>query len=287
MTALEFDHADIYADFEVYQTAFRRLVNLVPRRGRVVVWGDSAAGPALLKATEKAFCPVIRYGFEEGNEWIARDVAVDGEGMKFRVFYKGEEFGEFQLAATGRHNVLNAMAALIVAQGRGIKREQIGAALSTFQSVKRRMDVKGEIGGVLVVDDFAHHPTAIRATIEAARQRWPGRKIWAVLEPRSNSMRRRVFQDALPGALALGDHVVLGSVHRAGQLSEEQRLDPETIAEGVRALGRDARVMTGADVIATTLAAEAKSGDLLLVMSNGSFDGLCEKLVGKLKAAYS
>src|SRR5579871_2072342 len=198
MTALEFDHADIYADFEVYQTAFRRLVNLVPRRGRVVVWGDSAAGPALLKATEKAFCPVIRYGFEDGNEWIARDVAVDGEGMKFRVFYKGEEFGEFQLAATGRHNVLNAMAALIVAQGRGIKREQIGAALSTFQSVKRRMDVKGEIGGVLVVDDFAHHPTAIRATIEAARQRWPGRKIWAVLEPRSNSMRRRVFQDALP-----------------------------------------------------------------------------------------
>jgi UDP-N-acetylmuramate: L-alanyl-gamma-D-glutamyl-meso-diaminopimelate ligase len=285
MTALEFDHADIYADFEVYQTAFRRLVNLVPRRGRVVVWGDSAAGPALLKATEKAFCPVIRYGFEDGNEWIARDVAVDGEGMKFRVFYKGEEFGEFHLAATGRHNVLNAMAALIVAQGRGIKREQIGAALSTFQSVKRRMDVKGEIGGVLVVDDFAHHPTAIRATIEAARQRWPGRKIWAVLEPRSNSMRRRVFQDALPGALALGDHVVLGSVHRAGQLSEEQRLDPETIAEGVRSLGKDARVMTGSDVIASTLAGEAKSGDLILVMSNGSFDGLCEKLVGRLKNA--
>jgi len=286
MTALEFDHADIYADFEVYQTAFRRLVNLVPRRGRVVVWGDSAAGPALLKATEKAFCPVIRYGFDEGNEWIAQDVAVDGEGMKFGVRYKGEEFGEFHLAATGRHNVLNAMAAIIVAQGRGINREQIGAALSTFQSVKRRMDVKGEIGGVLVVDDFAHHPTAIRATIEAARQRWPGRKIWAVLEPRSNSMRRRVFQDALPGALALGDHVVLGSVHRAGQLSEEQRLDPETIAEGVRALGRDARVMTGSDVIAETLAREAKSGDLLLIMSNGSFDGLCEKLVGALKKAY-
>jgi UDP-N-acetylmuramate: L-alanyl-gamma-D-glutamyl-meso-diaminopimelate ligase len=146
------------------------------------------------------------------------------------------------------------------------------------------MDVKGEIAGILIVDDFAHHPTAIRATIEAARLRWPDRRIWAVLEPRSNSMRRRVFQDALPEALALGDHVVLGSVHRAGQLSDEQRLDPESIAAAVRALGKDARVLPGANAIAELLTAEAKPGDLLLVMSNGSFDGLHEKLLKKLSA---
>ena len=284
ITSVEFDHADIYRDFDAYQLAFQRLVNLVPRRGRVVVWGDAQAGEALRKATEKAFCPVITYGFDEGNDWIATDVAVEGDGMNFLAHYRGEDFGEFHLAATGRHNVLNAMAALIVAQGRGIRAEAIREALATFQSVKRRMDVKGEVDGILVVDDFAHHPTAIRATIEAARLRWPGRRIWAVLEPRSNSMRRRVFQEALPQALALGDLVLLGSVHRAGQLADDQRLDPESIAASVRALGKTARVLPSADAIADVLVAEAKPGDVLLVMSNGSFDGLHEKLMKKLSA---
>jgi len=284
ITSLEYDHADIYADFDAYQLAFRRLVNLVPRRGRIIVWGDAEAGEALHKATEKAFCPVITYGLHCGNQWIASNVQSDGEGMKFRVQYKDEDFGEFRLVATGHHNVLNALAALVVAQGRGIKREALQQALATFRSVRRRMDVKGEVDGILVVDDFAHHPTAVRATIEAARLRWPGRRLWAILEPRSNSMRRRVFQDALPAALALGDRVLLGSVHRAGQLSEEQRLDPQTVAAAVRALEKDARVLPGADAIAEFLAAEAHPGDLLLVMSNGSFDGLCDKLLAKLAA---
>jgi len=127
----------------------------------------------------------------------------------------------------------------------------------------------------------------VKATIAAARERWPGKRLWAILEPRSNSMRRRVFQDALPPALAQGDKVLLGSVHRAGQLSDDQRLDPEVVAAGVRELGKDARVLPGADAIADVLAAEAKPGDLLLVMSNGSFDGLCEKLLKKLSAAHS
>jgi len=287
ITSLEFDHADIYADFDVYQLAFRRLVNLVPRRGRAIVWGDSEAGEALGNATAKAFCPVIRYGFHPGNDWVAANVQSDGDAMTFQVQYKSEPYADIRLAATGRHNVLNSLAALIVAQGRGIRRDSIQEALSTFRSVKRRMDVKGEVDGVLVVDDFAHHPTAVKATIEAARLRWPGKRLWAVLEPRSNSMRRKVFQDALPQALALGDKVLLGSVHRAGQLADEQRLDPETVAAAVRALGRDARVLLGADAIAELLAAEAKRGDLLLIMSNGSFDGLCEKLLKKLAGRHT
>jgi UDP-N-acetylmuramate: L-alanyl-gamma-D-glutamyl-meso-diaminopimelate ligase len=147
------------------------------------------------------------------------------------------------------------------------------------------MDVKGEVGGVLVVDDFAHHPTAVRATIEAARGRWPGRRLWAILEPRSNSMRRKVFQEALPQALALGDRVILGGVFRAQQLGGENRLDPESVAESVRALGKVARVFPSSEAIAEHLAVEAKAGDLLLIMSNGSFDGLCEKLLKKLGEA--
>jgi UDP-N-acetylmuramate: L-alanyl-gamma-D-glutamyl-meso-diaminopimelate ligase len=284
ITSLEYDHADIYLDFEAYELAFRRLVNLVPRRGRLVIWGDvEESGPALRKAAEKAFCPVETYGFSDANDWIANNVEAVGGGMKFRVAHRGQEFGEFALSASGRHNVLNAMAAMAVAHGRGIDVQVVAKALATFKSVKRRMDVKGEVRGVLVVDDFAHHPTAVRATIEAARARWPGRRLWAILEPRSNSMRRKVFQETLPQSLALADRVVLGGVFRAQQLGDENRMDPEVVAESVRRLGRNAKVFPSADAIADAISMEAETGDLLLVMSNGSFDGLCEKLLVKLK----
>jgi UDP-N-acetylmuramate: L-alanyl-gamma-D-glutamyl-meso-diaminopimelate ligase len=286
ITSLEYDHADIYRDFETYELAFRRLVNLVPRRGRVVIWGDTEqSGPALRRAAEKAFCPVETYGFSIGNDWVANELTVEGSGMRFRVAHNGKPFGEFVLAASGRHNVLNAMAAMVVAHGRGIGTSDLAKALATFQSVKRRMDVKGEVGRILVVDDFAHHPTAVTATVEAARARWPGRRVWAILEPRSNSMRRRVFQESLPRALALADRVVLGGVFRAQQLGDENRLDPESVAESVRALGKDAQVLAGSDAISDHLVREAKPGDLLLIMSNGSFDGLCEKLLKKLKTS--
>ncbi|HZC65157.1 MAG TPA: UDP-N-acetylmuramate:L-alanyl-gamma-D-glutamyl-meso-diaminopimelate ligase [Candidatus Dormibacteraeota bacterium] len=286
LTSLEYDHADIYADFAAYELAFQRLVNLVPRRGRVVIWGDTAdSGPALRRAAAKALCPVETYGFAAENTWVATNVEPLGDGMKFSARRAGANFGEFVLAATGRHNVLNALAAIAVAHGRGISAAQIGQALATFRSVKRRMDVRGEINGVLVVDDFAHHPTAVTATIHAARGRWPGRRLWAILEPRSNSMRRKIFEETLPTALALADRVVLGGVFRAQQLGDENRMKPETVAERVRASGIDARVLGSSREIAEFVSAEAAPGDVVLVMSNGSFDGLCEKLVKALESA--
>jgi len=288
ITSLEYDHADIYPDFATYELAFRRLVNLVPRKGRVIVWGDTEeSGPALTRAVEKAFCPVEKYGFGAGNDWVAGDLKVENEGMGFRVAYRGKPFGEFKLAATGRHNVLNALAAVAAANGRGISSDAIAKALASFRSVKRRMDVKGEVNDVLVVDDFAHHPTAVRATIEAARGRWPNRRMWAILEPRSNSMRRKVFEESLPKSLALADRVILGGVFRSQQLGDENRLDPEAVAASVRMLGKSAQVFGGADAIAEHLAGEAKPGDLLLIMSNGSFDGLCDKLLKKLGHAMT
>jgi UDP-N-acetylmuramate: L-alanyl-gamma-D-glutamyl-meso-diaminopimelate ligase len=198
--------------------------------------------------------------------------------------HAGASFGEFVLAATGRHNVLNALAAIAVAHGRGISAEQIAEALATFRSVKRRMDVKGEINGILVVDDFAHHPTAVTATINAARGRWPGRRVWAILEPRSNSMRRKIFEETLPKALALADRVVLGGVFRAQQLGDENRMKPETVVERVRESGIDARVLGSSGEIAEFVSGEAVPGDVVLIMSNGSFDGLCEKLVKALES---
>jgi UDP-N-acetylmuramate: L-alanyl-gamma-D-glutamyl-meso-diaminopimelate ligase len=283
VTSLEYDHADIYRDFETYELAFQRLVNLVPRRGRVVIWGDTEeSGPALRRAAAKAFCPVETYGFRSSNDWVASALAVDGGGMRFRVTYRDHDFGEFALAASGRHNVLNALAAIAEAHGRGIAADVLAKALAMFRSVKRRMEVKAEVRGVLVVDDFAHHPTAVRATMEAARARWPGRRLWAILEPRSNSMRRKVFEQTLPVALALADRVVLAGVFRAQQLGDENRLEPEAVAGSVRELGKSARVFPSADAIAEQVAMEAEPGDVLLVMSNGSFDGLCEKLLARL-----
>jgi UDP-N-acetylmuramate: L-alanyl-gamma-D-glutamyl-meso-diaminopimelate ligase len=285
ITALEYDHADIYADFDAYKLAFKRLVNLVPGNGRVVIWGDSdKSGPALRESAAKAFCPVITYGFNADNDWVASEPEFVDDAMHFRVTHRGNPFGEFSLTASGRHNVLNALAAIIVAQDRRISVESLQNSLSSFRSVRRRLDVKGEFNGILVVDDFAHHPTAVTATIEAARGRWPNRRMWAILEPRSNSMRRKVFQDTLPNALALADRVALGGVFRAQQLGDENRLDPETVAARDRSLGREAHVIAGGDAMAEFLAASAKPNDLLLIMSNGSFDGLCEKLLKKLGA---
>src|SRR5579863_4034520 len=286
VTALEYDHADIYPDFDTYQLAFKRLVNLVPRSGRVVIWGDTqASGPALRQSAAKAFCPVVTYGFSPENDWVASEPLFDGDLMKFHVTHSGKLFGEFSLAASGRHNVLNALAAIIVAQGRGISVESLQKSMASFCSVRRRLDIKGEYHGILVVDDFAHHPTAVRATIEAARGRWPHRRLWAILEPRSNSMRRKVFQDSLPQSLALADHVALGGVFRAQQLGDANRLDPETVAASVRELGKEANVVSGGEAMAEFLIANAKPNDLLLIMSNGSFDGLCEKLMKKLSSS--
>jgi UDP-N-acetylmuramate: L-alanyl-gamma-D-glutamyl-meso-diaminopimelate ligase len=188
------------------------------------------------------------------------------------------------MPVVGRHNVLDALAAIALAYGRGVECEAIEGALATFQSVRRRMEIKGEAAGVLVVEDFAHHPTAIRMTLEATRTRWPDRKIWAAIEPRSNTMRRKIFQDVLPDALAIADAVAIGPVSRAQQLEEIDRLSPSGIAESLRDRGRTAKAFDSSAEIAEYLAENARAGDLVMVMSNGSFDGLCTKLLDKLNA---
>jgi UDP-N-acetylmuramate: L-alanyl-gamma-D-glutamyl-meso-diaminopimelate ligase len=288
ITSLEFDHADIYADLAEIELQFKRLVNLVPRRGQIVFWGDTeASGPALRRATERAFCRVETYGFGPANDWMAGDIEFVEDRTHFRIAHHGEEVARVRLAASGRHNVLNSLAAVAVARGRGVSRESIEQALATFRNVRRRMDIKGEERGVLVVDDFAHHPTAIRLTLEAARTRWPGRRLWAAFEPRSNSMRRKVFEGQLPEALSVADAVVLGPVHRAQQLCDSERLSPEAVAESLRARGRRAAAFPSAENIAEHLAQEVRKGDVVLVMSNGSFDGLCEKLLELLRRGES
>ena len=281
LTSLEFDHADIYPDLASIALQFRRLIGLVPRRGRILIWGES---PELKEAAAKAFCRVETFGLTSECDWQVGDILWHDAATEFRVVRDGREAARIRMPLAGKHNVLDALAAVALAHGRGVGREAIERALGTFQSVRRRMEIKGEANGVLIVEDFAHHPTAIRLTLEAARTRWPGRKIWAAIEPRSNTMRRRVFQDVLPDALAASDGVMIGPVNRPQLLSEDDRFSPQALVEALRKRGRVAEALNSSAEIADHLAERVAPGDLVLVMSNGSFDGLCTKLLDRLNA---
>ena len=281
LTSLEYDHADIYPDLAAIALQFRRLVNLVPRRGRILIWGGSRE---LKEVAAKAFSPVETFGLGSECDWQASDIVWDENATKFRVIFRGNEVARIRCPIAGTHNVLDALAAIALAHGRGVDRGAIEQALATFQSVRRRMEIKGEAGGVLVVEDFAHHPTAIRLTLEAARMRWPNRRIWVAIEPRSNTMRRKIFQEALPEALSLADVVLFGPVNRAQLLVEGERLSPEGICELIRARGDKAEACDSADDIANRIASGAKASDLVLIMSNGGFDGLTAKLLEKLRS---
>jgi UDP-N-acetylmuramate: L-alanyl-gamma-D-glutamyl-meso-diaminopimelate ligase len=281
ITSLEFDHADIYADLAAIELQFRRLVNLVPRSGKIVCWGESATVRGVVA---KAFCPVETYGYTPENDWVAGDLEVTESETRFRVAFRGIEQARVRLPMAGRHNVLNALATIAIAHGRGVSREEIEHALATFRGVARRMQVRGEAGGVIVVDDFAHHPTAIRVTIAAARDKWPGRRIWAAFEPRSNTMRRRLFENDLADSLATADGVVLGAVNRAQLLGDSERLSPERVIQRVRNAGRSAEAFGSSEEIADYLGSRVRPGDVVLALSNGSFDGLCDKLLARLNA---
>jgi UDP-N-acetylmuramate: L-alanyl-gamma-D-glutamyl-meso-diaminopimelate ligase len=281
LTSLEFDHADIYPNLESIALQFRRLVNLVPRRGRILIWGES---PALKEVTAKAFCPVETFGLTPESDWCAGDIQWHDEATEFRVAYRGNAVARIRIPVAGRHNVLDALSAIALAYGRGVECDAIERAMASFQSVRKRMEIKGEVDDVLVVEDFAHHPTAIRLTLEAARTRWPKRKLWAAVEPRSNTMRRKVFQNDLADALALADQVLFGPVNRAAQLAEEDRLSPEMICQSIESRGGKAAAFASADDIAAALTEKTKSGDIVLIMSNGGFDGLTGKLLEMLKS---
>jgi UDP-N-acetylmuramate: L-alanyl-gamma-D-glutamyl-meso-diaminopimelate ligase len=270
----------IYPDLASISLQFRRLVGLVPRRGRILIWGESAE---LKEVTRKALCAVETFGLASDCDWQAGDILWHDSATEFRVVNRGREVASIRMSMAGRHNVLDALAAVALAHLRGVGRDVLEQALASFQGVRRRMEVKGEEHGVLVVEDFAHHPTAIRLTLEAARTRWPGRRIWTALEPRSNTMRRKVFQDALPAALAAADGVMIGPVNRAQLLSDDDRFSPQALAEALRKTGRVAEALNSSAEIADHLADRVRPGDLVLVMSNGSFDGLIAKLLEKLK----
>jgi UDP-N-acetylmuramate: L-alanyl-gamma-D-glutamyl-meso-diaminopimelate ligase len=281
LTSVEFDHADIYADLEAVKTAFKRLVNLVPRRGLIVAYDGSAN---VSECVSKALCPVERYGFSEGSDWrIGNFRHQDGKSL-WEVHHGGKLFAEFEMQMPGEHNALNATAAAALALWHGVPVETIQTALASFLSVKRRLEVKATVGGITIIDDFAHHPTAIRETLRALRQVYGNARLWAVLEPRSNTLRRNVFERELVESLALADRVILDSVYQQQRIPEGERLHPESVVQALKAAGKPADLCADVAAIVDLLEQELQPGDVVAILSNGGFDGIYEKLPARLRA---
>jgi UDP-N-acetylmuramate: L-alanyl-gamma-D-glutamyl-meso-diaminopimelate ligase len=279
LTHVEYDHADIYSNLDAVKTAFKRLVNLVPRRGRVVAFDGSVN---LSECVTKAFCKVERYGFADGSEWQLRDVAHRDGRTEWHVLRGCKPWLALSLPMAGEHNALNATAAAALAAGQGIADEAIVEALASFKSVKRRLEVRAVERGVTVIDDFAHHPTAIRETLRALRAAYPGSRLWAVLEPRSNTLRRNVFERELIDALALADEVVLAGVFKQESIPTEERLHPEAVVRALTEQGHPALLAANVEEIVTRIATNAREGDVVAILSNGGFDGIYEKLPRRL-----
>jgi UDP-N-acetylmuramate: L-alanyl-gamma-D-glutamyl-meso-diaminopimelate ligase len=275
LTHVEFEHADIYRDLDAVKTAFKRLVNLVPRRGRVVAFDDNAN---VDECVARAFCSIERYGFRSGSQWQLSDLTHGDGSTAWRILRTGREWLEVKMPMPGAHNALNATAAAALAASPGIVDVAIVEALATFRSVKRRLEVRSTTGGVTIIDDFAHHPTAIRETLKALRAAYPGQRLWAVLEPRSNTLRRNVFEKELVESMALADKVVLAGVFKQESIPPAERMHPEHVVAALAHSGHDAAFYSTADAIVEGIAPDLTAGDVVAILSNGGFDGIYEKL---------
>jgi UDP-N-acetylmuramate: L-alanyl-gamma-D-glutamyl-meso-diaminopimelate ligase len=276
---IEFDHADIYTDLEAIKTAFRRLINIVPRSGLIVAGVDS---PVVRELIPASFSRVATAGIGAG-EWQATSIQTTGAGMAFEIVRGGTSAGRFTIPLAGTFNVQNALGAIIVATELGIANESIQHGLSTFKSVKRRLELRGEVNGVRIYDDFAHHPTAVRETLSAVRDRDPGARIWAVFEPRSQTCRRRVFEEAFIESFTPADFTVIARVFGSSHLQPDQTLSPDRVAEGIRLRGGSASTFESTEEIVTFLTSEVRPGDHVVIMSNGGFDNIHNRLLERLR----
>ncbi len=279
LTSVEFDHADIYRDLDHVKSAFARLIEILPADGNLVVCSDY---PEALAVCKPARSQLFTYG--ERADWTARDVQFRAGRTFFTPCYKGQAEGPLEAALIGRHNVMNALAVYAMGRALGIPREKLLDGFRSFKGVKRRQEVRGEQRGVLVIDDFAHHPTAVRETIDAVRGAYSGRRLWAIFEPRSNTSKRNVFEKEFAAALALADQVIVAEVFQPEKIPQGERLSVDRLVGEVNRLAGAARatMIASAGDIAVHVAKNARPDDVLLVMSNGGFDGVHEKILRAL-----
>jgi UDP-N-acetylmuramate: L-alanyl-gamma-D-glutamyl-meso-diaminopimelate ligase len=272
---IEFDHADIFRDLDEIKLSFRRLINIVPQNGMVLLNGDD---PNCVEVARDCLAQILEIGFSPNCAHQIRDVAYSAGGSRFTL---GND--EFELPLMGEFNVRNAAMAISAARFYGVSLDEIRKALAGFQGIARRQEVRGEEGGVKVIDDFGHHPTAIRETLRALRNRYAGSRLWAVFEPRSNTTRRAVFQEDLPEALKLADGVFISQIARLEQIPEAQRLNPVAVVQSIAASGRPAFYEPDVAHILDRLVPMLEPRDVVVVFSNGGFDGIHGKLLERLK----
>jgi UDP-N-acetylmuramate: L-alanyl-gamma-D-glutamyl-meso-diaminopimelate ligase len=282
---IEFDHADIYRDLQAIKFEFSRLMNLVPENGRLILgWDSDVVREVFAEMHGKLHTTVETFGTETGAKWQAHYLDFSGENTRFTVFRENHFWGEFETPLIGEFNVRNSLAVIVAADAWGIAQEKIRTALKTFKSVKRRAEVRGAERGVTVIDDFAHHPTAVEQTLKALRQKYAGRRLVAVFEPRSWSSRLAVFQEPYAKAFVHADYVIIAGVYNTSKASELGKvLDVEELIKNIRLTGKPAFQFPNADEIVKHLAPELRENDVVAVMSNGGFDGIHEKILGVLR----
>jgi UDP-N-acetylmuramate: L-alanyl-gamma-D-glutamyl-meso-diaminopimelate ligase len=278
---IEYDHADIYPDLAAVETAFRRLLSVLPRRGRLIAGVES---PAVARLVASSPAPVDTFGLAEGATLRAVDLRTGAAGTAFRLLVEGADQGAFTMPLAGEHNVRNALAALAAVRAVGVAPEEVRGALAAFRGVKRRLELRGVVRGVSVYDDFAHHPTAVRATLEALRALVPaGGRLVAVFEPRSYTSRTRVFQADFAAALARADEVVIAAAHLPGKVPAGERLSEGEMVDGIAAAGGRAAFVPEVPAIVARLRETARAGDVVAILSNGGFGGIHERLLDALR----
>ncbi len=286
---VEYDHADIYPSLDAVMKSFRLLVNLIPAAGGLVAGWDSPVLREIVSkpiAPQGVWCPVESFGIEHPDaKWTAREIDFRPEETRFRVICEGREFGQFRTPLAGMFNVRNCLGVIAAAERLGIDRAATADALATFKSVKRRMQVRGEANGITVIDDFAHHPTAIRETLRAIRQRYPERRLLAVFEPRSWTTRKKIFQKDYPQAFAPADFVIIAPIFESFRLAADDQLSVPDVIADLRMQGKQAFSIEGADAIVAHLSPHLRPGDVVVVMSNGGFGGIHEKLLAAIGAS--
>jgi UDP-N-acetylmuramate: L-alanyl-gamma-D-glutamyl-meso-diaminopimelate ligase len=281
LTSVDFDHADIFSGLDACKETFRQFAALVPSSGTLVACADDPHVRGI--AADAPSASVETYGFLEGADWRLSDFEATAAGARFTLARRGSVAHRVESPLAGAHNARNAAAAFAAASALGVPPDRILQGIASFRGVKRRQEVRGEARGVTVIDDFAHHPTEVRETIEALKGRYAGRRIWAVWEPRTNSSRRSFFQNEYPEAFLGADRVVVAGVFRAEQIEEGRRFSPRRLAADLSARGVHARCIERVDKILAALLAECVPGDIVLIMSNGSFEDLHERLLAGLR----
>ena len=277
---IEFDHADIYRDIEAVKFAFSRLINLIPGNGRLIAGWDS---DLVRELSPRAFCRVESFGTGDEARWRANKVSFSSEMTTFTVRVEGREAGQYRTPLAGLFNVRNCLGVIAACDALGLDRRNVADALAEFKSVKRRLEVRGEIGGVTVIDDFAHHPTAVRETLQAARGKYPGRRIFAIFEPRSYTAQIKLFQQQFEDALAEADEIIIARLFHPERYTQETAISPSEMLDHLRARGRAAQYIASPDDIVADVAPRLTGTEVLVIMSNGSFGGIHDKMLTALR----